>query len=101
MPGCAPDLMSILLEFAGGAARVPVGVLPCTSDTGQRKLRVRLAAEYPDLAWPAASTITTFLHNEGLIRARARRRAGGSTRSNPNPSPRPFRANRAILCARA
>ncbi len=44
---------------------------------GARKLRARLAGEYPELAWPVPSTITTLLHNEGLIRARPRRVARG------------------------
>lgn len=48
---------------------------------GARKLRARLAADYPGLAWPAASTITALLHTEGLIRVRARRRPTGTAAS--------------------
>jgi transposase InsO family protein len=48
---------------------------------GARKLRARLAADHPALAWPAPSTITTFLHTEGLIRLRARRRPAGTAAS--------------------
>ena len=41
---------------------------------GARKLRSVLEQQYPELGWPAPSTITTLLHNEGLIRVRRRRR---------------------------
>lgn len=45
---------------------------------GARKLRARLAEDHPELGWPAPSTITALLHNEGLIRARRRRVRGGA-----------------------
>lgn len=40
---------------------------------GARKLRAALGIEHPELAWPAASTITTLLDRAGLVRHRRRR----------------------------
>lgn len=54
---------------------------------GARKLRVILAAEYPELTWPAASTITDLLHREGLIQRRHRRRRPGSPGGARGPVP--------------
>jgi len=45
---------------------------------GARKLRTVLALEHPALPWPAASTITSLLHREGLIQTRRRRQRSGS-----------------------
>jgi len=52
---------------------------------GARKLRTVLALEYPELPWPAASTITMLLHREGLIPARRRRRRTGSPGGGRGP----------------
>jgi len=52
---------------------------------GARKLRTVLSLEYPELPWPAASTITTLLHREGLIQARRRRRRPGSPGGTRGP----------------
>jgi putative transposase len=41
---------------------------------GARKLLVELAAQYPDHAWPAPSTLTAALRRAGLIAAAPRRR---------------------------
>jgi transposase InsO family protein len=45
---------------------------------GARKLRALLTAAHPDLAWPAASTITTLLDRAGLVRHRRRRHGAGA-----------------------
>jgi transposase InsO family protein len=52
---------------------------------GARKLRVVLQSQHPTLEWPAASTITTLLHREGLIQARRRRRRPGSPAGERGP----------------
>lgn len=43
---------------------------------GARKLRARLVAAHPTLAWPAASTLTAALDRAGLIVPRPRRARG-------------------------
>ena len=41
---------------------------------GPKKLKARLEADYPDLAWPARSTIGELLRREGLAQPRPKRR---------------------------
>ena len=52
---------------------------------GARKLRGVLATQYPALAWPAASTITTLLDREGLIQHRPRHRRPGLPAGDRGP----------------
>ena len=50
---------------------------------GPRKLKARLQHLYPELSWPAASTIGEILRREGLVAKRARRkRPPGAWRSS-------------------
>ena len=58
---------------------------------GARKLRARLGTQYPELAWPAPSTITTLLDRAGLV-AHRRRRArppGAAGARGPAAAPEP------------
>jgi transposase InsO family protein len=41
---------------------------------GPKKLKARLETDYPDLAWPARSTMAELLRREGLAQPRAARR---------------------------
>lgn len=47
-------------------------------DWGPRKLRPLLELDYPDITWPAASTIGAILDRRGLIAPRRRRRRTGA-----------------------
>jgi len=55
------------------------------TELGPKKLKIVLAREHPELAWPAPSTIGELLKREGLVRPRRRRRT-------PIPVTRPFAA---------